>query len=190
MLATLAAVFFTITSAQVRKDKNEIMATAAMKRFPGFTTSQMVQLIKAGKQYSIPLPTWIPTGFKAEKVVTKIDAKVPLEDQELYVIYTKALPGGKKQGFIFEAGIEGIGDLLYEHTHIIQSKLGEIELCYEPKDEEGKKKLKHYVRTQWFQCDSTSWAFGSGKGMSSKKNNIEMVSLEDAKKILASLEKL
>lgn len=137
-----------------------------------------------------PLPTWLPDGFKIEKVVVKTGVNVDPMEQGIFITYRKKLPNGKKQAFILEGAIDGIGDLMYMSTHIVRSSLGEIGLCYEPKDEDNNKKLYDYVRTQWFDCNGTAWAYGSCKGRGNKYGNTAMIPIAETKKILASLQQL
>ncbi len=167
------------------------MLGVALNKFPGFDSSQMRQMLRAKRKYCIPLPTWIPAGFKAEKIITKIGAKVNPDDREVYVVYARKTDKGKKQSFTIDAGIGGIGDLPYSPTHTIKSAIGEIELCYEPKDDENAgKPMKHYVRSHWFDCNNTAWAYGSVRGASFEDNKTAMISIDDTKKILESLQRL
>lgn len=175
--------------AKTKADWHTAVGTA-MHKFPGFDTTQMKQLYFARKQNCIALPTWLPDGFKIEKVQVKTGKNVLPEDQGIFIVYSKTLPGGKKQSFIIEGAIDGIGDLLYKPTHIIKSALGDIELCYEPKDEDDNKTLKKYVRTQWYDCNGTAWAYGSNNGANVRLRNTVMISIDETKKILASLQKL
>ncbi|MCD6010712.1 MAG: hypothetical protein K0Q79_574 [Flavipsychrobacter sp.] len=175
---------------QKQRTDTKVAIGQALQKFPGFDTTSMQKLVAIKKKYGIPLPTWIPDGFKVEKVSVKVNGKFDPMDQGIAITYSKKLPDGKKQSFIFEGAIDGIGDLLYQHTHIIKSALGEIELCYEPKDEDNSKTLKNYVRTQWFDCNGTAWAYSSCKGIGSKSGNTTMIPIDETKKILASLQQL
>ncbi len=175
--------------AQHSKEDSKTALEIALKRFPGFDTAQMRLLLIAHKHYCIPLPTWLPEGFSVEKVVTRIGKTVKQENKELYITYSKQLSNGKKQSFTIEAGIDGIGDLLYQTTHTIKSQPDLIGLCYEPRDETGTKTLKRYVRSQWFDCNGTAYAYGSCLGASGRSGYFVMISLADTKKILASLQK-
>lgn len=193
----LLFVCFAVTltaSAQSQKPKSADPKAAvgvALNKFPGFDSSQMRQMLRAKREYCIPLPTWIPAGFKVEKVITKIGAKVNPDDREVYVVYARKTDKGKKQSFTIDAGIGGIGDLPYSPTHIIKSAIGEIELCYEPKDDDNNgKPMKRYVRSHWFDCNNTAWAYGSVRGASFEDNKTVMISIDDTKKILESLQRL
>ncbi len=195
LLLLLISISVTLTvSAQSKSPKTtdpKAAVGAALIKFPGFDTSQMQQLLRAKRKYCVPLPTWIPAGFKVEKVITKIGAKVKPDDHEVYVVYARKTDKGKKQSFTIEAGLGGIGDLPYTPTHTIKSAMGEIELCYEPKDEDDNNKpIKRYVRSHWFDCNNTAWAYGSVRGASYEDNKTEMISVEDTKKILASMKRL
>jgi hypothetical protein len=186
----LLGIMLFATSLNAQSKRSGLSVDEAMKKFPGFTTQQMQQLFKAKKYYPIPLPTWIPAGFKVEEILTLVGPKIKQEDKVLNITYSKKIANGKKQAFTIEAGIDGIGDLPYEHTHIVKTALEEVYLCYEPIDDAGVKPIKKYVRTQWFDCDGTAYAYGSVGGMPRSPAGQVMISIADTKKIIGSLQKL
>jgi len=126
-------------------------ATPAATNFPGVSAAQLKQLQAAKRVTALPLPTWIPSGFTLEKVDAKLGTRTKIEDRYLAIVYSKKLANGKKQRFGFEAGFDGIGDLMYDGAKTIPSAFGKIYLLYEPNDpDEAGKKLKNYVMTEWF----------------------------------------
>ena len=139
-----------------------VSITAAQKAavsYPGVSAEQAKQLQTAKKSLAFPLPAWVPSGFKIEKIDMKLGARVPLEERSFVVIYSR--PSGKKtQRFSIEAGLDGIGDLPYETTHTVRSSVGRIDIAYEPTDiEDDGKKTKNFVMTQWFEIGRTAYHY-------------------------------
>ena len=162
-----------------------------------------LKLVAAGTR----LPGWIDEGYR--EYARRMGPDLPLELVEIGVPrgtaqgareratqkegekMLEALPRGEYLTDWSQARlVDGIGDLLYKPTHIIKSGIGEIELCYEPKDEDNNKTLKKYVRTQWYDCNGTFGAYGSCNGATPGLRKSVMISVGDTKKILASLQKL
>ncbi len=161
----------------------------AMHRFPGFTAAQMSVLLQAKSRYPIPLPTWLPAGFKVDKIIAKVDKQVRIEDQVLEIYYIKQLPNGKHQRFVMRAGIDGIGDMVYTPTDEIKTVFGEVQLGYEPKDFDGP--VKNWVATDWFDVGHTAWSYGSNFIVDDGKDKrLVMIPKSDTKKIIASLRRL
>ncbi len=158
--------------------------------FPGVSAAQMKQLQNAKRFTALPLPTWIPAGFKLEKVESKLGSKVPIEERSLVIVYRKTLPDGKFQRFAFEAGFDGLGDLMYDSSKVIPSSVGKIYLVYEPNDpDEGGKKRKNFVMTEWFDVGRTAFHYD---GMFGEQDDpsLVMISIPETEKILRSLKRL
>lgn len=163
-------------------------AQRAAVSFPGVSAAQVKQLKTAKRSVPLPLPTWVPAGFKIETIDMKLGAKVPIEDRKLVIVYGRSIAGGKVQRFALEAGLEGIGDLPYDTTHRVNSALGRIEIAYEPKDlDGGGKKLKNFVMTHWFDVGRTAWHYIGGYGAEEDDSSVAMISLADTQDILRSL---
>ena len=97
--------------------------------FPGLSEKQKQQLLNT--RIAIPLPTWIPDGFAVTNIVTKTGKSIKLEDKVYTVTYAKKLPNVNSIKFSVEAGFDGLGDLPYEGSETIKSKVGDIYLYYE-----------------------------------------------------------
>src|SRR5688572_22949440 len=104
------------------------------KRFPGISRGQFEQLRTAKKVMALPLPTWLPAGFKMEKIEMKVGARIPIQDRVLNIIYSRPAANGKMQRFALEAGFDGLGDIGFDATRTLRSPVGRIELIYEPID--------------------------------------------------------
>ncbi len=134
----------------------------------------------------IVTPTWLPAGFKLENIRVLLGSEVEIYERELVLIYSRTMPNGKIQRFALEAGFDGLGDLPYDETKVIKSSLGDIYLVYEPKDPDNEKlKLKNYVMTQWFTVGDIAYHYVGMYGDENK--NLDMISIADTEKILASL---
>jgi len=178
-------IFAILLSASVAAAQSEAAGNA---RFPGLSPQHLKILNAAKKVTAIPLPTWLPAGFKAESVISKLGARVPLEDQQLAIIYSKKLAGGKIQRFSLEAGLGGIGGLPYDVTKVIPTAVGEIDLMYEPKDpDDDKKKITRFSLTEWFKVGRTDFHFDGMHGIYENSKGLTMISLADTEKILRSL---
>ncbi len=156
-------------------------------KFPGIAPMQM-ETLKSAKQITpIPLPSWLPPGFRVEKVKTRLGSMVAIEDQELVIIYSRKLPDGKTQRFAIEAGFDGLGDLMYEKRKTIRTPIGRVYLVYQPKDEDGKVQ-KDFAMTEWFDIAGTAFhyigAYGTDEAAS---DSLAMISLADTERILRSL---
>ena len=164
---------------------------AGMARFPGIERSDMEQLIAAKQVMSVALPKWLPTGFKLEKINSRLGRGVAIEDREFVIIYSRKLAGGKTQRFALEAGFDGLGDLMYDGAKILSTPVGKIHLLYEPKDaDQNGKKLKNYVMTEWFNVGKTAFHYIGWYGGEEHDPDLAMISLADTEKILRSLQKL
>ena len=163
--------------------------TAAVgSRFPGLSQSQLEKLETAKKVTAIPLPTWLPAGFKAERILMKLGSRVPIEEKQLVIIYSRKLSNGKKQQFSIEGGFEGLGGLPYDVTKVVASAVGKLDLMYEPKDpDDGKKKIERFSMTEWFKVGKTDFHFDGMYGSNPDNPLIAMISLADTEKILRSL---
>lgn len=158
--------------------------------YPGVSGDQLKELQRIKRTIPVPLPTWLPDGFRLEKIDSKIGRGVKIEDREFTLVFSRKLPNGKIQRFALQAGFEGLGDLLYEETKVISSRLGKIYLIYEPIDPEDNKKLENYVMTQWFRVGSLDYSYIGMYGYQEGDTDMEMISLPDTERILRSLRRL
>jgi len=186
LLFLLTLVFAASAAAQAGGSK------AGGASFPGVSKAQMDQLLAAKKVTAIALPTWLPTGFKVEKVHSKLGRGVAIHEREFIVVYSRKLENGKTQRFALEAGFDGLGDLMYDGAKTITSSLGKIHLYYEPKDPDTDgQKLKNYVMTEWFNAGKTAFHYIGFYGSEEKDDpDMAMISLADTEKILRSLKRL
>ena len=152
---------------------------------------------------SIALPTWVPSGFTVESMKLKLGMEIHPDSLAVSILYTRKTANGKKQAFIIEAGFE-FGDLPYGDPFIVNAPVGKINLYYEPvddsisadKDSWGKK-TKDYVITDWFKCDTTGYPKYMYMSIEQSlvhehivdEGAFEMISLEETKKIIGSIEK-
>ena len=152
----------------------------------------------------IPLPTWLPEGFAVEEVNTNLGKGINSDNMELSLIYSRKMNNGKTQMFIIDAGFE-FGDLPYRDPIVVTSSVGQINLFYEPVDDsitedstQWGKKTKDYAITDWFNADVAGfpkYEFVSAGDVFADdslidRGKFEMISQEEAKKILASMKKL
>lgn len=163
-------------------------AKAAKARFPGVSDMHMTMLLEAKKVTSIPLPTWIPAGFKVTDVKLRLGSMVEIEDRVLIIVYSKSLADGKTQRFAIEAGFDGLGGLPYDVTKVIASGVGKIELMYEPSNEDGK--VKNFVMTEWFRVGKADFHYDGMYGNEPEDVSLTMISLADTEKIIRSLQRL
>ena len=155
--------------------------------FPGVSDAQMTTLRDIVRAAPVALPTWLPAGFTLEEVHARLGSDLEIYERELILIYSRPMPNGKVQRFALEAGFDGIGDLPYDETKIIRSSIGDIYLVYEPFDPENQKeKIRDFVMTQWFDVGNVAYHYDGMFGIESTKN-LEMISIADTEKILASL---
>ena len=161
--------------------------------FPGLTETQKQQLLNT--KIAIPLPTWIPGGFALTKIVTKTGKSIKLENKIYTVTYTKKLSNSNSLKFSIDAGFEGLGDLPYDGSETIKSKVGDIYLYYEPFEEDmnGKKvKAVGFIMTEWFIINKLSFhvSFNSQNPNDKPDNTKPKMSKADVKKILQSMQVL
>ncbi len=161
--------------------------SATIGALPGVSQGQMLMLREMKTALPIVTPTWLPAGFKLENIRVLYGSEIEIYDQELVLVYSRTMSNGKVQRFALEAGFDGLGDLPYEDTKVIKSSLGDIYLVYEPNDpDNSKSKLNNFVMTQWFSVGDIAYHY---VGMYGEEKNLEMISLADTEKILASLRK-
>jgi len=184
-LAAFCAVLCLPAFAQVSNAK----VKAAMAKFPGIERTDMEALITAKTAVGIALPTWLPKGFTLEKIRSRIGRRVSLDDREFIIIYSRQLPNGKKQRFALEAGFDGLGGLPYDVTKTISSPVGQIDLMYEPKDEDGAK-IKNYVITEWFTVGKNAIHYLGTYGDGEDDESVILIPLADTERILKSLTRL
>lgn len=166
---------------------SSLAAAQTAVKFPGIAPFQL-EILKAAKQITpIPLPSWLPPGFRVEDVKTRLGSSVAIEDRELVVIYSRKISNGKTQRFAVEAGFDGLGDLMYDKRKTIRTAIGRLYLVYQPKDEDGKLQ-KDFAMTEWFDVGGTAFhyigAYGTDKAAS---DSLAMISLADTERILRSL---
>lgn len=171
----------------------------------GFGINDSIKLEKRtqGKSW-IPLPTWLPEGFKVERVLTKLGRNMDIDSIALNIIYTRKMQNGKKQAFIIEARFE-FGDIMYTDFQVINSAVGKIRLYHEPindsitgEETEWGKKTKNFAITNYIERSTDDYPkyiymcydeFFVRDGII-ETNSFEMISFDETKKILASLQKL
>jgi hypothetical protein len=191
-ILALAFLLLVSSSSIHAQDPPKATVQAAMKRFPTVPQPYMEAMVAAKRVMSIALPTWLPAGFKFEKIQSRIGRAVALEDREFVVIYSRT-QGGKTQRFALEAGFDGLGGLPYDNPKIIRSAVGEIDLYYEPTDlDDNANVLKNYVYTEWFKVrNRTDWHYIGMYGAPEEGDpGIAMISLADTERILKSLQAL
>lgn len=171
-----------------------IMAAAfAQTVVPGLSEPQKQQLLNT--KIALPLPTWVPEGYTVTHIVTKTGRQVKIENKVLTITYGKKLLNGKKEEFKIDAGFEGLGDLPYEGSTMVKSKVATIYLYYEPYEEDGdNKKIKQYglIMTEWFYVKNLAFhVVFNPEGDNHKFNKTKSkISKADAIKILQSMQVL
>ncbi len=162
----------------------------AEKRFPGLSAMH-AEILQAAKSVTpVPLPTWIPAGFRVEKIVVNLGTEVPIEKQRLEVVYSRRLRDGRFQRFAIVAGFEGLGDLPYDATSTVRSSVGTIELAYEPPDlDDRRRRLKNFAMTHWFNIGKTAFHYDGMYQSGPDNKGLAMISLADTQKVLESLQK-
>lgn len=161
--------------------------------FPGLTEVQKQKLLNT--KIAIPLPTWIPDGFAVTNIVTKTGKSIKLEDKVYTVTYAKKLPNVNSLKFSVDAGFDGLGDLPYEGSETIKSKVGDIYLYYEPNEEDinGKKvKAFGFIMTEWFRVNKLDFhmSFNSQNPNDKPDPTKPKISKADVKKMLQSMQVL
>ena len=163
------------------------VATFAQGNFPGLTTQTKKDLAAVKRSVAFALPTWVPSGFELTRVHAAVGPKVKIEDKQLVLVYSRTLASGKLQRFAFEAGFDGIGDLMYEGPKTLSTPVGRVYLYYQPKDEDGKK-LLDFAMTEWFDIRGTAFHYIGMYGTEEEGgDSLTMLSYGDTKKILLSL---
>jgi hypothetical protein len=180
-----------------------ITSIAYSQNFPGLNPNSKKKLLASGMK--IPLPTWLPEGFKLDTFEVKTNKSIPVQDRVLYIQYTKKLNDSTWQSFMVEAGFDGLGSLWYE-SDPIQSAVGKIELYYQPYEtgDNGKKeKQEDLILTEWFEVNHVSFHIfnivtipgGEFEAVGDEdegedKYQYVAISKDDFKKILQSLQVL
>lgn len=155
----------------------------------GFTAAQFAKFKKDKGKFVVPLPTWLPNGFKFDSADIDLKESTEIWERKFVVSYLHKLPNGNTQRFIIEAGFDGLGGGIYEPTHVIKSPVASIELMYEPKDPDNEgEKLVRYVMTEWFEVAGTAFHY-DGMPVTELDETIDMIPVADTKKILGSLKK-
>lgn len=155
--------------------------------FPGVSQVQLTMLREVKRAVPFALPMWLPDGFKLEDIHARLGSDLEIYERELVLVYLRPMPNGKLQRFALEAGFDGIGDLPYDEAKVIKASVGDIYLVYEPNDlENSRVKIKDYVMTQWFNVGDVAYHY-DGMYDDEDKKNLQMISISDTEKILASL---
>jgi hypothetical protein len=155
----------------------------------GFTAAQFAKLKKDKGKLVVPLPTWLPAGFKFDSADIDVKDSTEIWERKFIVSYLKKFPNGNTQRFMIEAGFDGLGGGIYEPTAVVNSPVGSIELLYEPKNPDDEtQKLERYVMTEWFEVAGTAFHY-DGLPVTELDETIDMISVADTKKILGSLKK-
>ena len=180
-----------------------ISSTAWSQDFPGLKPTDKKKLLASGMM--IPLPTWLPEGFKLDTFEVKTSKNIPVQDKMLYVQYTKKVNDSTWQSFMVEAGFDGLGSLGYP-PETIQSAVGKIDLYYQPYETgvTGKKeKQEDMISTEWFEINKVAYhvfcivtmpggefeALGD-EDEGESKYQYKAINKDDFKKILQSLQVL
>lgn len=170
-----------------------IAATAQVRSggaFPGVTAAQLKTLKGHKRTVPVVLPTWLPIGFKLEKIHTKLGRNVKVYDREFVLIYSNQT-GGKVQRFALEVGFDGLGDLMYDGAKTLKTSLGNIYLLYEPRDPDNdNQKMDNYVMTEWFPVGNIAYHYVGMYGYEDGDASHVMISLADTERILRSLKRL
>ncbi len=163
-------------------------AVSAQTGFPGVTPEARKQLATAKRSLVFALPTWVPAGFTISQVKTKLGRGVKIEEKEFVVVYSRQLANGKSQRFAFEAGFDGLGDLMYDSSKRLRTPVGTVYLVYQPKDEDGNK-LDDFAMTEWFDVGSTAFHYIGTYGEEEGSKTLSMLSLADTERMLKSLKR-
>jgi hypothetical protein len=164
-----------------------VFASIAFAQFPGLSPAVKRQLAAAKRSTPIALPTWVPAGFSVKRVHTVLGPRVPIEDKQLIIVYSRTLADGRLQRFAFEAGFDGLGDLMYDGGKKLSSHIGAVWLYYQPKDEDGKR-LNDFAMTEWFNVGRTAWHYIGAYGTEEEGGDkLSLISRADTEKMLRSL---
>lgn len=163
------------------------LSKAQATTFPGLNAAVKRDLAAVKRSMPFPLPTWVPSGFTLVQVHKVLGSKVKIEDKQLILVYSRKLADGRLQRFAFEAGFDGLGDLMYGGGKRIKTSVGTVTLLYRPKDEDGKK-MMDFAMTEWFDVGKTAFhyvgVYGTGEEDGDK---LTMISQADTERMLRSL---
>ena len=161
--------------------------STASPSFPGVSKAQITTLRDIKRVVPLVLPTWLPAGFTLETIDARLGTQVKSDEQELIFIYSRSMPAGKEQRFAIEAGFAKwlVGDR-FPPTKVIYNPVVTIDIVYQPRDPNNTEQiLRNYSITKWFTVDEISYRYLGLYG--DESSSLEMISLEDTEKILASL---
>jgi hypothetical protein len=162
-------------------------SAVSAQAFPGLTPQTKKQLATAKRSVGFALPTWLPAGFKLSQVHAAVGRRVKLDDRQLVFVYSRELANGKLQRFAFEAGFDGLGDLMYEGGKTLRTPVGRVHLYYQPKGHEDKKMLD-FAMTEWFDVRGTAFHYIGAYGTEEPGGDrLVLLSQADTEKILRSL---
>ncbi len=126
--------------------------------FPGINAANKKKLLATG--YSIPLPTYIPAGFKLDTIILANLRSGNNEEKTLLVRYEKKINDSTYQSFHIDAGFDGLGSLWYK-GETVNSAVGKIYMYYQPLEEAeaGQKPepVMDLVGTEWFTVKGTAF---------------------------------
>lgn len=165
--------------------------------FPGISAANKKKLLAT--RYSIPLPTYIPAGFKLDTIILANLTKSARNDEKtLMVRYEKKINDSTYQSFHIDAGFDGLGSLWFK-GETVNSAVGKIYMYYQPLEEaeEGQKpeRVMDLIGTEWFTVKGTEFHvfcmvsedYPPGEGDEVEYYRYTPVSKAEFKKILASL---
>lgn len=226
VLAWILALTLTVVEARAGSADSAAQVSRAMKRFPGFEAKQLWHLLKSKEmncvpsdldpkeraellratqgRCAIPLPTWLPEGFRAVYVNARLGEGTNSNNMALNITYIKKLPDGKKQVFTLEALFE-FGDIPYTRPKKVATHFGPVDLYYEPVDDSISadknnwgKKTPNYVITDLFCASKACYPRYAYSSIAEEYVRMHMLTTKDfvmiteaeTKKILASMELL
>lgn len=162
------------------------VSSVAQASGSGLSNTQLQQL----KVLKIPvvLPSYIPTGFKVEKVEAIAEAAGVGGGNHYKVTYRKNLSNGISE-FYIEHATGGIGDVGFDVSKStkVKTKFGNADMFVDSVNVYANVKFKNCIATEWLEYKHNFYRIGSGGGCSEKPDNsIQRVSKEEAIKILKS----
>ena len=127
--------------------------------FPGINAANKKKLLATG--YSIPLPTYIPAGFKLDTIILANLTKSARNDEKTLIVrYEKKINDSTYQSFHIDAGFDGLGSLWFK-GETVNSAVGKIYMYYQPLEEAeaGQKpeRVMDLVGTEWFTVKGTEF---------------------------------
>ena len=181
-----------------------ITLTASSQDFPALNPTDKKKLLASG--IMIPLPNWLPEGFKLDTFEVKTSKSIPVQDKMLYVQYTKKVNDSTWQSFMIEAGFEPDLESIWHNPEILQSPIGQIGFYYQPYEQTSdgkKKKQEDMISTEWVEINKVAFHVfcivtmpgGQFEALGDEderehKYQYKAINKDDFKKILQSLQVL